>query len=311
MQMRIHAVHPGALIQVGDQTRALARRRQHRYRGNNRRPTRTCIRGTQYNLTITNISHSSLPPIPLRRPMDHSCLCGAPRTSHPARPRPSLRRRRHLRPSGRAHRLLHPCRLALRRPWLPPVLYLRMRLRISRHQRHRHVQRLKRPLRASPIRVRDCRRSVSSANHLLDFRVRGLVVHVMGSEIWVHFWRIGVMHEAMFPFFQYRYPGPTSCMIYSLFLLVGACTMKPRFAINTTTIMTSVKILFISVPIYDIISVWATRTLLSVPQPESNIPARTHTLASACTQCAHCARLTGPVPQRLAASPPTAEGGLG
>jgi len=110
--MRIRVVHLGALIQVADRTRALARRRQHRYRDNYQLHTRTHIRDTRYNHTITTISRSSLQLTPRRL----SCPCSAPRTSHPARPRPSRHRHRHLRPSGRAHRLLHPCRLALRRP---------------------------------------------------------------------------------------------------------------------------------------------------------------------------------------------------
>jgi hypothetical protein len=231
--MRIRVVHPGALIQVADRTRALARRRQHRYRDNNRLPTRTRIRDTLYHRTITTIYRSSSLQLTPRR---LSCPCGPPRTSHLARPRPSLHRHRHLRPSGRAHRLLHPCRPALRRRWLPPLLYLRLRLRVSLHQQHR-----------KRVGVRGCRRSVSSAHPLLDFRVQGLVVdHVTGSEIWVHFWRIGVMLESLkwhVPVFNIRrYPGTSSCMIYDLFLLVGACTMmKPvarsdrtTAAINTT-----------------------------------------------------------------------------
>lgn len=193
MQMRILVVHPGVLIQVADRTRALARRRQpHLYQDNIRRPSCTRIQDTQYNRTITTISHSSLLPIQLRRPMRLSYPCGALRTSHLARPLPSLRRRRHLRASGRTHCLLHPCPLALHRPWLPPLLYLRLRLRISRHQWNRQVQHHKRLLKVSLIGGLGCRLSVSSANQLLDFRVQELVVHVMGSEIWVHFWRIGV-----------------------------------------------------------------------------------------------------------------------
>ncbi len=191
VRMRMCVVHLGALIQVADRTRALAHRQQHRNRDNNRRATRTRVWDTRHSRTITTISRSSLPLNPLRRPMRTSCPCGAPRTSHPARLRPSLHRRRHRRPSERAHHILHPCRLALRRLWLPPLLYL---LLLPLHQQHCHVQHHKRPLRASLIRGRGCRRPVSSGN-LQDFRVQGLVVHATGNEIWVHFWRIGVMPE--------------------------------------------------------------------------------------------------------------------
>ena len=77
----------------------------------------------------------------------------------------------------------------------------------------------------------------------------------MGSEIWVHFWRIEV-HESLKGYvsvLSYRYPGTTSCMIYYLFLHANNETSD----INTTTLRpltVSVKMLFISVLMYDIIS---------------------------------------------------------